>query len=110
MSDAPPAEARVLKRRSILKSSSTPELANAYDYCMVFKLEGEPGSLKQSDVAKYVVKKMLDAKFELFSYLSVQRDELIVLIRCPVSLFSVSFWFFFSFLSYSKGSCDERIC
>jgi hypothetical protein len=100
MSAAPPSEARVLKRRSILKSSSTPELANAYDYCMVFKLEGEPGSLKQSDVAKYVVKKMLDAKFELFSYLSVQRDELIVLIRCPVSVFSLSFCLFFSFPSY----------
>lgn len=79
-------EIPIVKRKSILKSSSSPELSNKYDYCMVFKLEGVDGSYKQSDVAKYCVKKMLEKGLELFSYLSVQRDELIVLIRCPPAI------------------------
>jgi hypothetical protein len=75
--------AHVRKRKSILKSSVSSELANAYDYCMVFKLvEG-----KQTDYAKYIVNKMKEAKLEVFSFLSVQRDELLVLIRAPVNLF-----------------------
>jgi hypothetical protein len=74
--------AHVRKRKSILKSSVSSELANAYDYCMVFRLvEG-----KQTDYAKYIVNKMKEAKLEVFSFLSVQRDELLVLIRAPVKL------------------------
>lgn len=76
-------EIPIVKRKSILKSSSSPELANRYDYCMVFQLEGTPGNYQQSKYTKYCVKKMLEVGLELFSYLSVQRDELIVLIRCP---------------------------
>lgn len=56
-----------------------------YDYVMVFPMEGPAGQMKQSATAKFSVQEMHKAGLETFSYLSVQNDELIVLVRCPVS-------------------------
>lgn len=53
-----------------------------FDYVIVFPLHGEEH--RQSMEARHVVHTMLRAGLELFSYLSVQKDELIVLFRCPV--------------------------
>lgn len=72
-------------RKSVLTLKKNEELSAQYDYVMVFPMEGEPGSLKQTKTAKFAVEEMNKAGLETFSYLSVQDDELIVLVRCPVS-------------------------
>lgn len=76
-----------IKRRSVLSMRvKSNDLSAAYDYVMVFPLEGEKGATKkQSNDAKNIIKAMETAGLELFSYLSVQNDEMIVLIRLPVS-------------------------
>jgi hypothetical protein len=58
-----------------------------FEYVMVFKLEQEEegGAYKQDHYCKHVCAVMKEAGLILFPYLSVQQDELIVLIRAPVS-------------------------
>lgn len=83
-------------RRSILKNVPTVEFSETYDYVMVFPMsekadkkknvdydEGE--EMKQSNVAKHCMSAMVARGLEIFPYLSVQSDELYVLVRCPVS-------------------------
>jgi hypothetical protein len=76
------------------------EFSNSYDYVMVFPLNGSAHEF-QSKVAKHALHEMLDAGLELFTYRSVQDDELIVLIRCPVSSFFLFLSFFLFTLSIS---------
>lgn len=66
---------------SYIRSSTGAEFSEKYDYAFVFALEGEAGNRRQSDMCKYMVKTLLEAKFDVFSYLSVQEDELIVLLK-----------------------------
>jgi hypothetical protein len=68
-------------RNSVLRTTPSSEKTSLYDYCMVFKLSE---SSQQTDYSKFIVKQMLEAGLDLFCYWSVQRDEIIVLIRCPV--------------------------
>lgn len=56
--------------------------ASKYDYCMVFPMEDG----KQTEVAKFTCKVLLSRGFEIFTYLSVQKDEFIVLIDCPINV------------------------
>jgi hypothetical protein len=72
-------------RKSSVKKVKNEELSASYDYVLVFPMEGPPGQMKQTTAAKYAVREMERAGLETFSYLSVQNDELIVLVRCPVS-------------------------
>ena len=60
-----------------------PDFSAQFDYVMVFPLltVGDPTS--QSKVCKFVCQEMIDAGFELFPYLSVQKDELVVLSKIP---------------------------
>ena len=60
-----------------------------YDYVMIFPMCGEgqsefdendPEHMEQSNVAKQVVNSLLAANFTLYTFLSVQKDELIVLL------------------------------
>ncbi len=88
----------MIKRRSVLDAhAKSNDLSAAYDYVMVFPMEGADSSVKkQSELSKSVMKIMEDAGLEIFPYLSVQDDELLVLIRCPVKLQLVSFcWILF---------------
>jgi hypothetical protein len=71
--------------KSMLKNFGVTEFSAQYDYVMVFKMhEGENGP-EQSTTAKNCINAMLTAGLEVFPYLSVQKDELYVLIRAPVS-------------------------
>jgi hypothetical protein len=79
------------KRLSSIKHIKNEELSATYDYVLVFPMVGEPGQMKQSNHAKHSVSEMNKAGLETFSYLSVQSDELIVLVRCPVSSNSSGF-------------------
>ncbi len=106
-------DAEIVSRRSSLKITKSSDIAANYDYCMVFKLKTDQttGKLRQSNTAKYCVNKMKEKGLETFNYLSVQRDELIVLIRCPVSLFFLSdFVLCFSSSSYYIAKSHEGIC
>jgi len=69
---------------SILRKEELKEFSQTFEYVMVFPMVGDTKET-QSVTAKYVIHKMLGAGFELYPYLSVQKDELIVLIRCPAS-------------------------
>ena len=78
-----------IKRRSVLgQRAKTQEFSAGYDYVMVFPLDGEKDvkPKKQSDAARGIVKLMTDAGLEVFSYLSVQDDEMLVLIKAPVRI------------------------
>jgi hypothetical protein len=75
----------IRSRKSMIRNTPSTELTAMYDYCMVFKMDGEDGNYKLSKTAKFVMSKLKNAKLEVFSYYSVQYDELIMLIRCPVS-------------------------
>jgi hypothetical protein len=104
-------DAEIVSRRSSLKITKSSDIAANYDYCMVFKLKTDQttGKLRQSNTAKYCVNKMKEKGLETFNYLSVQRDELIVLIRCPVSSilkYLVIFCYCFS-LSYCLFSQES---
>ena len=73
--------------------------SDGYDYVMVFPLDrDEENSLlaaadpdiqpwhKCKPVCNEVIAKMVDMGLEIFPYSSVQGDELIILIRMPVSV------------------------
>lgn len=60
----------------------------SYDYVLVFPMKGvdqsefdpsRPEEGEQSTVAKHVIKSMVEAGFVIYTFLSVQQDELIVL-------------------------------
>lgn len=73
-------------RKSVIKHVKNEELSSSYDYVMVFPMEkSAAGGYQQTPTAKYAVSEMNKAGLETFSYLSIQDDELIVLVRCPVS-------------------------
>lgn len=51
-----------------------------YDYCFIFKYEN--GHVSKDN--QKIIQLMRDAGLKLFSYLSVQKDELIVLVTAEV--------------------------
>jgi len=70
---------------SVLKNFGVTEFTEQFDYAMVFKtVEGNDGSSSQSPACKTCLNAMLTAGLEAFPYLSVQKDEVYVLIRAPV--------------------------
>jgi hypothetical protein len=73
---------------TLVVNHDTTEFSSSYDYAIVFKMRGTNRD-HQSKHAKYAVHSMLEAGLEIYPYLSVQDDELIILIRCPVSIFSL---------------------
>lgn len=56
-----------------------------FDFVIVFPVV-KHAPKGQSHIARYVMHTMLNAGLELFPFLSVQDDEIVVLIRCPVRL------------------------
>eukprot|EP01035_Chromulina_nebulosa_P022758 gene22758-29465_t len=65
---------------------NTENFSTVFDYVMVFPLtliDAAAKTYAQSKEAKYYIQVMLAEGLELFTYLSVQGDELIVLIHCP---------------------------
>lgn len=74
----------IVKRRSLFKEKSQGDgFASEYDYVLVFPMDGT----KQTPAAKFVITALQHAGLEVFSYLSIQEDELITLVRCPVGYF-----------------------
>lgn len=71
--------------KSMLKNFGVTEFSAQFDYVMVFKMVDGPNGSEQSVTAKNCINAMLTAGMEIFPYLSVQKDELYVLIRAPVS-------------------------
>lgn len=69
---------------SILRKEDLKEFSQTFDYVMVFPMIGDTKET-QSVTAKYVIHEMIGAGFEIYPYLSVQKDEFIILIRVPVS-------------------------
>lgn len=65
---------------------SSDEFAANYDYVMVFPTKEVDGKYEQTERSRVIVSDMLHAGLEVFPYYSVQGDELICLIRCPVEL------------------------
>lgn len=61
--------------------SAATNYSETFEYVMVFPLKDGI----QSDHTKDTVHRMLEAGLEVFLYKSVQEDELIALIRAPVS-------------------------
>jgi anoctamin-10/anoctamin-7 len=74
--------------KSIFLHHEIEEFSQTYDYCMVFpmkKVKDDNGKrYEQTDASKYCVNELLAAGFEIYPYPSVQGDELLVLIRCPL--------------------------
>ncbi len=61
------------------------EFTETFDYVIVFPMiANKDGSNEQSPVARFVMHQMLGAGLEIYPYLSVQDDELLVLFRCPL--------------------------
>lgn len=70
----------------IVRTEQT-DFAGQYDYVFVFKMiesDNNSGIFEQSDCAKNCIHSMLEAGLEVFPYLSIQQDELMVLVKCPV--------------------------
>lgn len=59
-------------------------MVNLLYFQMVFKMDDTDSGPEQSAAAKTCMNAMLNAGLELFPYLSVQKDELYVLIRAPL--------------------------
>eukprot|EP01031_Cornospumella_fuschlensis_P045331 gene45331-55461_t len=78
--------AEILSRESIIRNTPSNELTAKYDYCMVFKMDGDSGNYSHSKTSKFVMKQLKNAGLDVFSYDSVQGDEVIFLIRCPVDV------------------------
>jgi hypothetical protein len=60
------------------------EFSHFFDYVMVFKMLGKQYDT-QSKLAKYCIHQMMKVGLEIYPYLSIQNDELILLIRASVS-------------------------
>lgn len=69
---------------SIFEHHAVDEFSQTFDYCIVFPMKKIEGVYTQTDGAKYVCGELLAAGLEIWPYYSVQDDELLVLIRCPV--------------------------
>jgi len=67
----------------VLPDVSEDEFASNFEYAAVFKLDDEE---KPSSFCKRFVKDLQKSNIEMFFYKSVQHDELIILIRAPVSV------------------------
>eukprot|EP01039_Chlorochromonas_danica_P003789 gene3789-4139_t len=78
--------ALIAARDSIIRPTDSNEFSAKYDYVMVFKMDGTAGNYSIPNTAKFCLQRMHNAGLETFSYESVQRDELLVLIRCPVNV------------------------
>lgn len=76
-----------------------------FDYAMVFKMEGEKPARKIPDTAKFIVDVLQKSKFEIFSYLSVQGDELLVLLRADVLISNSCYYskLTFLYINFSDG-------
>ena len=83
----------IMSQRSLSRSQSEivrteqTDFAGQYDYVFVFKMVksyNNPGVFEQSDCAKKCIFSMLEAGLEIFPYLSIQQDELMVLVKCSV--------------------------
>ena len=71
--------------KSMLKHMNVSEFSQQFDYVMVFKMfESPDGTRQQSAAAKNCMNAMLSAGLEIYPYLSVQKDELYVLVRASV--------------------------
>jgi hypothetical protein len=66
-----------------IRANDMKEFSAKFDLVMVFPMEGE-NKQQQTDACKHIVYEMLEAGLEIFTYLSVQDDELYCLIRAPV--------------------------
>jgi hypothetical protein len=83
----------IMSQRSLSRSQSEivrteqTDFAGQYDYVFVFKMVksyNNSGVFEQSDCAKKCIFSMLEAGLEVFPYLSIQQDELLVLVKCSV--------------------------
>ncbi len=108
ISGPPPAQKPTLKRgsnsvygytstaTSLRQITPSTEFSSAFDYVMVFPMKGDQHQY-QSNVSRHCINVMISAGLEVFPYLSVQNDELLVLIRAPV----IPFLFFPGFALFS---------
>lgn len=74
-------------RSSLVVNHDSNDFSSTYDYVLVFPMGGENHD-EQTKYAKYCIHNMMAAGLEVFTYLSVQYDELLVLIRAPVSYYT----------------------
>jgi hypothetical protein len=67
------------------------DLSSKYDYCMVFVMQKDANKQPTiyPDYCNFIVNELKVAGLEVFSYMSAQNDEVVVLIRSPVSLDAV---------------------
>eukprot|EP01034_Spumella_vulgaris_P033017 gene33017-40748_t len=73
------------KNPSFINNAPSKEFTESFDYVIVFPMvENKDGSREQSPVARFVMHAMLAAGLEIYPYLSVQDDELLVLFRAPL--------------------------
>lgn len=71
-------------RQSQLVQAKPTAFASRFDYVIIFKMEGDHYK-EQSITAKHCIRSMVEADLEVYTYLSVQEDELIVMVTCGVS-------------------------
>lgn len=77
------------KRHSILKNIPVNEFSGTFDYVFVFPMENagvDGATTQQSPVTRHCLNQLITTGLEVYPYLSVQKDELIVLVRCPDDL------------------------
>ncbi len=75
------------RSHTLIDRAPSKEFTQTFDYVIVFKMvEKKDGSSEQSPVARFVMHQMLGAGLEIYPYLSVQDDELLVLFRCPLNV------------------------
>lgn len=76
-------------KKTICKFIPSKRFAAQFDMVIVFPVV-EHAVNGQSHLARYVMHTMLTAGLEIFPFLSVQDDEIVVLIRCPVRSLMIS--------------------
>jgi len=69
-----------------IRAKDTTELASQYDMVMVFPMEGKQKPYTQSGECKYVLNEMKESGLETFCYLSMQEDEIFILVRAPLKV------------------------
>ena len=89
-----------MSQRSLSRSQSEivhteqTDFTGQYDYVFVFKIveiDYNSGVFEQSFFAKKCIFSMLEAGLEVFPYLSIQQDELIVLVKCSVRSYKFNY-------------------
>lgn len=82
--------ARLSKNVSEIIRTEHIDFASQYDYVFVFNMDlvkdRDDGVREQSIAAKHCIYSMLQAGLDIYPYLSMQEDELIVLVKASVSL------------------------